>query len=185
MTAPLADQVRALVEAAHEARAALHQHYVEWDGEPEDGLSLQLARSKCDVALSAIDTDQIVAALDAWRWKQAERTAKEQGYLPNTASSRYATGYEYNRLVREDVRPEVDRRGPYTGSMLSGCMDFTERPEAGIPVTDDDAVYREITKDALTPGAATCKEAVKQAILAHRAALLKALNATGNEERKS
>ena len=40
-----------LAEALREARAALHQHYVDWDGEPEDAVPLQLARAKCDQAL--------------------------------------------------------------------------------------------------------------------------------------
>ncbi|MGK2908784.1 MAG: hypothetical protein ACSLE1_03145 [Sphingobium sp.] len=42
----------ALLEALQEARAALHQHYVDWDGEPEDAVPLQLARSRCDAAIS-------------------------------------------------------------------------------------------------------------------------------------
>lgn len=42
----------ALAEAVQAARDALHFHYVEWDGEPEDAVPLQLARSKCDEALS-------------------------------------------------------------------------------------------------------------------------------------
>jgi len=41
-----------LVKALEEARAALHFHYVEWDGEPEDAVPLQLARAKCDAALA-------------------------------------------------------------------------------------------------------------------------------------
>lgn len=41
-----------LVEALKEARAALHQHYVDWDGEPEDAVPLQLARSRCDEAIA-------------------------------------------------------------------------------------------------------------------------------------
>lgn len=41
-----------LREALTEARAALHQHYVDWDGEPEDAVPLQLARAKCDAALA-------------------------------------------------------------------------------------------------------------------------------------
>lgn len=43
---------QALVEALEEARAALHHHYVDWDGEPEDAVPLQLARAKCDAALA-------------------------------------------------------------------------------------------------------------------------------------
>jgi hypothetical protein len=39
-------------EALVEARAALHQHYVDWDGEPEDAVSLQLARAKIDATLN-------------------------------------------------------------------------------------------------------------------------------------
>lgn len=42
------------VEALERARDALHQHYVDWDGEPEDAVPLQLARSECDQALAAI-----------------------------------------------------------------------------------------------------------------------------------
>ena len=41
-----------LIEALRDAREALHFHYVEWDGEPEDAVPLQLARSKCDSALA-------------------------------------------------------------------------------------------------------------------------------------
>lgn len=41
-----------LVRALEEARAALHFRYVEWDGEPEDAVPLQLARAKCDAALA-------------------------------------------------------------------------------------------------------------------------------------
>ena len=41
-----------LLAALIEARDALHQHYVDWDGEPEDAVPLQLARSKCDAAIS-------------------------------------------------------------------------------------------------------------------------------------
>ena len=40
-----------LLEALKAARAALHFHYVEWDGEPEDAVPLQLARTKCDAAI--------------------------------------------------------------------------------------------------------------------------------------
>lgn len=40
-----------LIEALQEAREALHFHYTEWDGEPEDAVPLQLARAKCDAAL--------------------------------------------------------------------------------------------------------------------------------------
>jgi hypothetical protein len=43
-----------LVEALKEARAALHQHYVDWDGEPEDVVPLQEARSRCDAVLAKI-----------------------------------------------------------------------------------------------------------------------------------
>ena len=42
-----------LAGAVTEAREALHFHYVEWDGEPEDAVPLQLARSKCDAALTS------------------------------------------------------------------------------------------------------------------------------------
>ena len=42
------------IEALEKARAALHQHYVDWDGEPEDAVPLQLARSECDQALASI-----------------------------------------------------------------------------------------------------------------------------------
>lgn len=41
-----------LIEALREARAALHQHYVDWDGEPEDAVPLQDARAKCDAAIA-------------------------------------------------------------------------------------------------------------------------------------
>jgi len=43
-----------LVEAVQAARDALHFHYVEWDGEPEDAVPLQLARSKCDATLARV-----------------------------------------------------------------------------------------------------------------------------------
>lgn len=36
------------------AREALHQHYVDWDGEPEDALPLQEARAECDRVLDAL-----------------------------------------------------------------------------------------------------------------------------------
>ena len=42
------------MEAVQAARDALHFHYVEWDGEPEDAVPLQLARSKCDAALARV-----------------------------------------------------------------------------------------------------------------------------------
>lgn len=41
-----------LLEALREARDALHQHYVDWDGEPEDAVPLQLARTKCESAIA-------------------------------------------------------------------------------------------------------------------------------------
>lgn len=41
-----------LLRALKEARKALHQHYVDWDGEPEDAVTLQLARDKCDAAIA-------------------------------------------------------------------------------------------------------------------------------------
>lgn len=41
-----------LLEALQEARDALHQHYVDWDGEPEDAVPLQLAIAKCDEAIA-------------------------------------------------------------------------------------------------------------------------------------
>jgi hypothetical protein len=41
-----------LLAALISARDALHQHYVDWDGEPEDAVPLQLARSKCEAAIS-------------------------------------------------------------------------------------------------------------------------------------
>ncbi len=47
-----ADLLGKALEALREAREALHFHYVEWDGEPEDAVPLQLARSKCDAILS-------------------------------------------------------------------------------------------------------------------------------------
>lgn len=42
------------ISALTEAREALHFHYVEWDGEPEDAVPLQLARAKCDQAISVL-----------------------------------------------------------------------------------------------------------------------------------
>lgn len=41
-----------ILAALEEARAALHQHYVDWDGEPEDAIPLLLARDKCDDAIA-------------------------------------------------------------------------------------------------------------------------------------
>lgn len=41
-------------DALTTARQALHQHFVDWDGEPEDALLLQEARSECDLALAAL-----------------------------------------------------------------------------------------------------------------------------------
>ena len=36
------------------AREALHQHYVDWDGEPEDAVPLQEARAECDRVLDIL-----------------------------------------------------------------------------------------------------------------------------------
>ena len=47
----------ALLEAVKNAREALHQHYVDWDGEPEDAVPLQLARTKCDAAIALASSD--------------------------------------------------------------------------------------------------------------------------------
>lgn len=44
-----------MVEVLREARKALHDHYVAWDGEPEDAVPLQLARSRCDALLSKLE----------------------------------------------------------------------------------------------------------------------------------
>ena len=52
------DAVAQLVEAAREAREALHFHYTEWDGEPEDAVPLQLARGKLDAALANLAAAQ-------------------------------------------------------------------------------------------------------------------------------
>ena len=41
-------------EVVGDARGALHQHYVDWDGEPEDAVPLQLARSRCDAFLQKL-----------------------------------------------------------------------------------------------------------------------------------
>lgn len=41
-----------MILAVEDARAALHNHYVDWDGEPEDAVPLQLARSRCDAVLA-------------------------------------------------------------------------------------------------------------------------------------
>lgn len=48
------DLLRTAVLALEKARATLHSHYVEWDGEPEDGENLRAARSECESALSII-----------------------------------------------------------------------------------------------------------------------------------
>jgi hypothetical protein len=48
----LADQRAELLAAVKSARDALHQHYVDWEGEPEDAVQLQLARSNCDAAIA-------------------------------------------------------------------------------------------------------------------------------------
>jgi hypothetical protein len=48
----LADRVAKLEGALRGARAALHQHYVDWDGEPEDAVPLSLARDACDALLT-------------------------------------------------------------------------------------------------------------------------------------
>jgi hypothetical protein len=53
-TAPLIAALEQAREALQKAREALHFHYVEWDGEPEDAVPLQLARSDCDAALASI-----------------------------------------------------------------------------------------------------------------------------------
>lgn len=52
------DALRVAVEALEEAREALHHHYVEWDGEPEDAAPLQLARAECDKALAVLQAEQ-------------------------------------------------------------------------------------------------------------------------------
>lgn len=53
-TAEALEAMREARGALQEARAALHFHYVEWDGEPEDAVPLQLARSKCDANLTRL-----------------------------------------------------------------------------------------------------------------------------------
>lgn len=53
-TPPTDPRLDRAIEALEKARAALHQHYVDWDGEPEDAVPLQLARSECDQALASI-----------------------------------------------------------------------------------------------------------------------------------
>ena len=45
------------VDALISAREALHHHYVEWDGEPEDAVPLQEARSECDRVLAALQQE--------------------------------------------------------------------------------------------------------------------------------
>ncbi len=42
-----------LLAALEAAREALHSHYVDWDGEPEDAVPLQEARANADAALAA------------------------------------------------------------------------------------------------------------------------------------
>jgi len=37
-----------------EARNALKQHWIDWDGEPEDGWALRLAWAKCDQTISIL-----------------------------------------------------------------------------------------------------------------------------------
>lgn len=46
-----------LLAALIEARDALHQHYVDWDGEPEDAVPLQIARAKCDAAIARVSRE--------------------------------------------------------------------------------------------------------------------------------
>lgn len=41
-------------DALISAREALHQHYVDWDGEPEDAVPLQEARAECDRVLDIL-----------------------------------------------------------------------------------------------------------------------------------
>jgi hypothetical protein len=57
-TPPSADADKLVIarEALEAARAALHDHYVNWDGEPEDAAPLQLARDECDQALARLST---------------------------------------------------------------------------------------------------------------------------------
>jgi hypothetical protein len=45
-------EIAAAVKAVKSARNALHEHYTNWDGEPEDAVPLQNARSKCDTFLA-------------------------------------------------------------------------------------------------------------------------------------
>lgn len=47
-----------LLEALEAARTAIHQAYVDWDGEPEDVVPLQLARAKCDAAITRATGDR-------------------------------------------------------------------------------------------------------------------------------
>ncbi|MBU2233141.1 MAG: Lar family restriction alleviation protein [Alphaproteobacteria bacterium] len=44
-------------DALISAREALHQHYVDWDGEPEDAVPLQEARAECDRVLAALQQE--------------------------------------------------------------------------------------------------------------------------------
>ena len=47
-----------LLEALIVARTAINQAYVDWDGEPEDVVPLQLARAKCDAAIARATGDR-------------------------------------------------------------------------------------------------------------------------------
>lgn len=47
-----------LLEALIVARTAINQAYVDWDGEPEDVVPLQLARAKCDAAITRATGDR-------------------------------------------------------------------------------------------------------------------------------
>lgn len=52
-----------------------------------------------------------------------DQTADDIAFVINAA---------FNRL-QSPSHPVADKRGPYTGSMLSGCMEFSERPQASPP----------------------------------------------------
>ena len=65
-TAYSPELVERIISALRGAREALHFHYVEWDGEPEDAVPLQFQRSRIDAILSELDkskeVDPLVAA---------------------------------------------------------------------------------------------------------------------------
>lgn len=57
-THPAPDALRVAVEALEKARDALHKHYVDWGGDPEDAVALGQAWAETEQALAALQAEQ-------------------------------------------------------------------------------------------------------------------------------